>query len=369
MDTFDLGRYPLISGYHSLGFLNHTRPDVVWLDYVRNEYWRLEHGYNQLETCDVIEKSIDDGLSKGRSVALLIFDEELLPPPFYNFTNLCNKYRDENFYLITQLPPAVQKIYTFQGGLECKILEIPWLYLNDIFGFYHVCSKLPSTKINPVSKYLCMVGRRDQHKTDLIKSLCAKNLDKFGDIFVDDPKSYPTNFQSIVKKNQLPYYESISKEHDKMAAQMEVDNIWISANVDNFINIQATQSAPLIIHAETTTGLFLPSEKSLWPALLGRHYLIYGQPGIMSFIQRFHDLDQTLYCDTRFDGLECSWTKKSHLDRLDMMLDTNQYLIMHAHEIWNDLRDQIEKSRWTIGYNVLDFCLKQLQKIPLKATT
>lgn len=351
-----------LSGFYSLGFLAACRPDIHWIDFSPND--SAPCPINDKGFCDRLDIEISTNLKKDKIVCLLIWDEDALPPPFDNFAAVCNRYRDERFYLVTQLGPAQQKIYTHQGGLKCKIIEIPWWWLNDCVQFYAIGMMDIPRPAETHLQFLCMTSRPQEHKTDLITGLYQKNLHGYGKITVNSLDEYPKFLTRIVEINpHPPYYHTKSLGYNSIAAITMIEDVLISANVENFAYIDCNYDMPLIINAETTTGIFLATEKSLWPALLGRMYLIHGQPGSMAQIQRFHDVDQTLYCDTSFDSFEGDWSRSSDLQRLEMMLDSNRYLIMHAREIYQDLRDRFQSARWTIGDNILRFCLDQLGKI------
>ena len=164
-------------------------------------------------------------------------------------------------------------------------------------------------------------------------------------------------------ENPVHPYRNLKTKWDKSAAQSQLAGVWISSNVENFLHIEQTYDMPLIVHPETSPGIFQPTEKSLWPALLGKMYLLYGGPGIMSYIQQFHDMPQTRFADTRFDSVVGDWSEQAYLDRLDAMLSDNVWLIKHAREIYMDLRPELEAARWTIGQNLYNHFLSQLDKI------
>lgn len=363
------GQYPITHGYHSLGFLEAIRPDIHWIFLIHNVTWRVANPISSSKLCDQLDIEIAANLALERPVCLVIWDENIPTPPAPTFVAVCNRYRDENFFLITQFGPKQQLLYTYQGELRCKILEIPWFFLNDIIGYYK--SRILSDVKSPndsKKNFLLMTNRwqMQQHKIDLMEFIIKKDLHEFGLITVHDlarmSKIY--NHDSIIETLLPAYPKEESTEFDKMAAQTKIGDMWISHNVENFLRIESYYDMPLIITAESRIGIFLASEKSIWPALLGRMYLIYGQPGSMGLTQRWHDVDQTEWADLEFDSHEGDWSRQANLERLDLMLDRNRYLIMHAREIYHSIRDKLERARWTIGPNILRFCLDQLDRIP-----
>ena len=83
----------------------------------------------------------------------------------------------------------------------------------------------------------------------------------------------------------------------------------------------------------------------------------------MADIQQFNDVQQSKFADTRFDSIAGDYTEQDYLARLDAMLDDNLHLIKNAREIYFDLQWELENARWTIGRNLYDFFISQLDKI------
>lgn len=362
-DELDFTRYELFGGFHSLGFIKYHRPDIHLID--------LDEvcGLNHLRPTDprvlrALEQEIEHNLSKGLNVCLVICDEITLPiQP--ELSALVNRYKNDRFWFFTILAPQQQKIYTFQGGVECKILEIPWIMLNDVLCYYHVCKSLPRRSPDVTShQYLCMANRHDIHKQDLLCALRDNHLDSYGLITVTGSNAWPDDVRSFAQSNSIPFYQQRTR-YPWNAAQVEMSGLWVSANVENYMHIESTYDMPLMINPETTTGIFHSSEKSFWPALLGRLYLIYGQPWSMSLVQRFHDVEQSSWADISFDEMEGDWSLAANRDRLAAMIERNRYLITHARDIYADLKDQLENARWTLGRNLYHFTLDRLRTIPV----
>lgn len=358
-------KFPNTHGYHSIGFLQTIRSDVHWISLVYREKWRLANPVGSQHLCDSLDQEISHHLSQGQTVCVILYDEDMLPPPWPAFTSLCNRYQHEDFYLITQLGPQQQLIYTFQGELRCKILEIPWLYINDVIGYYRVRQQQvlhPPTVA--AGNFLLMVNNwhNQAHKLDLMQAMFDKELHDHGLITCARLQQLPESFQRFVQANPMPFAPDFTQ--DTMGSYAARGNLWISALVENYLAIESTFDAPLIINPESRIGIFNATEKSLWPALLGRMYLIYGQPRVMSLMQRWHDVAQTNWADVSFDIYEGDWSRQANLERLELLLESNRYVITHAQEVYETLADQLERARWTIGPNILRFCLDQLDKIP-----
>jgi len=213
-------------------------------------------------------------------------------------------------------------------------------------------------------QYLCMVGNAfSKHKSDLIEYLIHKSLHREGLITVQNHANHPAHFRDFTIENPALPYRHRNTKWAKMAAQVQVNGVWITGNVENYLHIEQTYDMPLIIHPETTTGIFQPSEKSFWPSLLGKMYLIYGPPGCMAYVQEFNDVPQSKFANTRFDAIMGHWQEQDSLDRLDAMLDDNLWMIRNARTIHQDLRKELEDARWTIGQNLYHCFLSQLEKI------
>jgi hypothetical protein len=147
-----------------------------------------------------------------------------------------------------------------------------------------------------------------------------------------------------------------------IARQVNINGVWVSKNVENYLHIdQKYHHIPLAINPETVTVNFKSTEKSIWPILLGKLFLIYGRPGTMAWIQRFYDIDITRFADTTYDSISGLDSDKK---RLSAMIDTNQELIKNAKHIYQQLQPELESARWTLGKNLYKFFVSQLESIP-----
>lgn len=297
---------------------------------------------------------------------MVIWDEDIIGDANAELASVLNQYHNESVYLISLLSSFNQEIYRRISGFTCKILELPWFHLNDVLTYY-AAKKIINNDQTPQPsnlQYLCMVGNSySSHKTDLISHLKEKNLHRYGLITVENYNHHPQYFRDFVMENPHLPYQNLNTKWEKMAAQHKIGNLWISGNVENFLHIEQTYDMPLVVHPESSPGIFQPSEKSIWPALLGKMYLIYGGPGSMSWIQQFHDVPQTKYADLRFDSIAGNYTEQDYLERLDAMLEENRYLIENARDIYLDIKDQMQESRWSLGKNLYDFFINQLSLI------
>lgn len=352
----DITRYDLINGYYTLGFCQYHRPDCVW---IIKDHWHDIFDYAWLR--QIIDTNLPD-----KKICIVIWDEDIIGQPNNELAAVLNQYAQEPVYLITLLSDENQEIYRRVSNIHCKILHLPWWLLNDVLTYYAVEKNIDQA-VQPKKtnhQYLCMVGNAtSKHKSDLIEYLRRKDLHRHGLITVQNYAYHPEHFRDFVTENCVHPYKNINTHWEKMAAQTQINGIWISGNVENFLHIERTYDMPLIINAETSPGIFQSTEKSLWPALLGKMYLLYGGPGIMSYIQQFHDMPQTRFANTQFDGMIGDWSEQAYLDRLDAMLDDNLYLIKNAREIFMDLQRELENVRWNVGRNLYNFFISQLEKI------
>lgn len=355
-DDLDIRQYSLVEGYYTLGFIKQHFPDWCMItphswgfDLVKNNY---SGNYQWLEK--IIQANL------GRKILIMPWDEAICYPPNRYFADLLNRYADKGVVLGTQFDHYNQLLYKHQHGIRCTMIELPWWPLNDCLCYHAVRSQLNFSPPQASGKnFLCMMNRPEEHKRDLLKALMAKSLHNFGTLtirFIDlDPI-----INAHCEINQFPPYTNIKiKEHAKMAAQTEVNGVWISANVENFLKIEQQFDMPLIINAETTMGQFFPTEKRIWPTLLGRFYMIHGHTHSMAWLQRFVSLDQTSWIDLAFDSLD-SWTVEQQKEKLDSMLDRNQVLIKETPRLYSQFRDQLEMDRHNIAQNLYEFFCKQL---------
>ena len=149
-----------------------------------------------------------------------------------------------------------------------------------------------------------------------------------------------------------------------------IDGIWVSANVVNFMHIRDKyQDVPLVVHSETTTGIFPMTEKSVWPILLGKLFLINGHKGVMSEIQRFYDIDISTFANLNFDTIEDGWSEKADVHRIKCMILDNKDLIKDASNVHDKLETELKKASYTFGENMYNFFISQLDKIITKEIT
>lgn len=350
----DIKNYQIVEGFHSLGFFKETYLDISWL-------MCLEPRMQDLLK---LKKDIDTALDENKSVAIVVWDEDIMFPDYPEFTKLLNCYSDSPVWLITQLDDISQDIYRSYHDITCKLLELPWWWLNDALCYYNVCHP-DLTKFESVHSYLCMVGRVDQNKLNLLKALEHYQVDSCGLITLSESIDEFKN-NKFITINKHPPYQNLHTSYHKTAAQVNVNNTWISSNVENFLYIEETyKDIPLVVHSETTNGLFFSTEKSLWPLLLGKMALIHGRPGVMKYAQRFYDFNISQYANVEFDNIN-EYDEDSHRTRLYKLIESNIDLIKNSSSYYRSFKFELENARWTIGENLLNFCTEQIKKITHK---
>lgn len=358
----DLINEPMWHGYYSLGLLQKYRPDIDLIDLRLNRpdrYTQTDHRPGLLSA------RIRESLDLGRKVLVVPYEEEILAKDVDEISAMLNQFQQDDVTLVSEMDKECQKLLTYQQGIKCKIVELPFMMVNDCITWTKI-RQTRHVRFPPASNhnYLCMIGRPEGHKHDLARALVRHGLGGHGLI---------TTYQGIVPEDLLGYcQENLSKPrydvdklttvYRKEAAQFFCDGIWISSNVENFLFIEENYDMPLIIHPESTLGIFFSTEKSVWPALLGRMYLIYGHPKIMSWAQRWHDVNQESFADLGFDQID-GYTLQDHAKRLDSMIDSNRYLIQNARDIHNRLKGDLESARWTFAKNIYDFFRDQVNTL------
>jgi hypothetical protein len=216
--------------------------------------------------------------------------------------------------------------------------------------------------------FLCLIGNTaNNHKTDLARELHKKQLSSYGLITVNRHWSFSPDLLEFCQVNQEDIYIPTDPNYPTIARQTNINGVWVSKNVENYIHIdQKYHSIPLAINPETTTFHFKSTEKSIWPVLLGKLFLIYGRPGSMAWVQRFYDVDITTFANTTYDAVDEHTGLSDDYDRIRLykMIHDNQDLIKNAKDIYLKLQPALESARWTLGKNLYKFFVSQLELIP-----
>jgi hypothetical protein len=381
----DLTNTNLLCGFYSIGLIEQYYSNIKVIDACQ---WRKNgsgdrhegNGYNWLNN------EIKAHLLDEKIVLVIPEDEEVMYPLEEQFVSILNKYTNDKVYFVTQMPDST--IYT-DGGINCKILELPWMMTNDCLCYHAIKT---STSLTNTTKYnyITFTGRVQQHKISLLQKLHDLDLSKYGLLTVMNNNEHQYNLPDALKADVVinadpPYteyqeYQLDKQKHHELYSDdyrgfMEggfhkINDIWVSANVVNFVKIQEMyHDVPLVVHAETTTGIFPMTEKSVWPVLLGKLFLIHGHKGVMNEIKRFYDIDMSEYINLAFDDLDDGWSDEADIARITMMLSDNKSLIQNASQVYNDYKPLLEKASYTFGENMYNFFISQLDKIITKEIT
>ena len=359
LDELDLPKVPLVQGYYTLGIIKKYRPNIemVYMRLARNDQWSGPDS-DPVLFYDIIRQH----LKNGKTVFVVPFDEYVMGIE-YNFSDVLNNFVNDPVYFITEMDREQSLYWRFQKNLKCKILELPFILVNDAICFFKIQKttliNAPETKHN----FLCMVNRSENSKYDLLRKIHKLGLHKYGLVTYRDPAAPEFIKENFVFNNTGPLNPGqLPTIHRQEAGQIYINNILVSGNVANYVHIYNTHDAPLIINPESTTGIFPATEKSLWPALLGKMYLIYGHQRIMQWPQRFSSYGPENFCNLGFDNIE-GYDSNDHALRLEKMLMENENLIKNAKEIYKDHKTELENNRNNFIFNLYDFFKSQINTL------
>lgn len=352
-DLIDLPTQPMIAGYYTLGMIEKYRPDI---ELIHLEQWESIIEY------DWLDRRIADALEKKKIVCITPWDEAVCSPVNPKLAEAVNKYETESVYWVTQFSPESFKLYQYQHNIRLKIIEIQWWLLNDCLAFERLSTgSAPNTKEH--KNYLCMLGRYEPHKYQLGKQLHNYGLDEYGTITVAYPSKYPKDHIEFSQTCPVKLYPKLNYLLGKTRANTKIGDTWASGNVENYLMLeQEFSNVPLIINPDTSCTIIGMSEKLLWPILLGKLFLLYGNAGITASIQRFYDIDISKFSNTNFDNI-VGWTDEINQQRLCSMINDNRDLIVDCQDLYQQLKPELENARFTIGRNFYKFFVQQLEKI------
>jgi hypothetical protein len=380
-ESIDLTAVPLKWGYYIPGLSGQNRPDIelieIRLDFAKNtDRWgNVQHRHRDVDYSE-LPGQIESALKKGKKVGLLVEDEHVHYEKNNQLTEIVNRYQSESVYWLTQYDSKrIKSIYQDQHGIECKILELPWLILNECLVYNYVKRFCVPTTIlsrrhqqDPASNFFTVTGKYEQFRKQLLEALVSHGLDQYGLITVPDQYCDQYSSQHYAFDQQVhpvpdrPYVVAPIDQHDKMAAQFFENNVWLSCNTQNFLHLERSYiKYPLAIIPETGVYNFFATEKSVWPALLGKMFLILGSEGCMHYIQRFYDVDLSEFINLEYDSIK-SQPASINL-KINMMIGHNRDFIINAKQVYAQHRDRFQAAQRTIGPNIYKFVLAQLNLI------
>lgn len=355
-------------GYYTLGLLEHFRPDIefIYLRFNNHEPNFVDH---DLENYDWLEPQIQQALANGKIVCIVPWDENIVFLRNLQLEIILNKYTNDPVYWITNLEPNASDVYTTEHLwqsyhlLKIKIIELPWWLLNDCLTYYRVADTAPN-QFSYDKSYLSMIGNAwYPHKFQVIRELKKYNLTQYGINTASKLSDIPLDLTDVCSVNPIPPYTEWNPLYQKMAAQKQRNGIWISSNVENYLQInEYYPSIPLMINAETVMIKLFATEKSIWPILLGRMFLTYGRPKILQYVQRFYDIDINRFSNTEYDAID-GYSLEDQLTRLDCLISKNQELIKDSKDLHRELQLELEDARWTFGENMYKYFKDQVGKI------
>lgn len=255
----DLCKEPLWHGYYTLGLITRYRPDVAMIPFRLS---RQDRWIDQDLNADLLRKKIDEELASGKKILIVPWEEDFMGQKEDAITACFNQYANEDFWLVSEMDHAGQDIFRRYHELTCKILELPFVIVNDAIVYSKIRKTFdPEMALRSDFNYLCMVGRPEKHKFDLLVALKNHDLHDYGYLtFIGTNNRYNQGLSSFVKINHhLPRYDipKLLTDHRKESAQIKIAGIWASSNVENFLHIESTYDMPLIINPESTRCFFL----------------------------------------------------------------------------------------------------------------
>lgn len=374
--SIDLSTTPLKWGYYVPGLIQQHRPDIeligIGVDLARicDSRGHVKTSHDKVDYSWLPEK-IEQALARGQKVGLLVEDEHVFFPQNQQLTSIVNHYQDQAVYWLSEHDQdRIKKHYQERHQLQCKMLELPWGMLNECLMYnnvkQHGVSTVVSRGARPHNKFFTLTGRYEPFRKRLLEKLIDHGLGHHGLLTIQNTPyndaAYDLGDQVTVEPH-YPYGDHPNKMLAKMAAQFEQNNHWISCNTQNFLHIEQTYCHyPLTIIPETFYHDYFATEKSVWPILLGKMFLILGSQGCMQNIQRFYDVDMSKFLNLEFDYMPAVTTQQLDL-KIDHMLASNREFILNAHQVYNQRRDQLQAARNTLGPHLYRFVQAQIARI------
>lgn len=364
LQQLNLEKIMPVHGYYTLGIIKKYCPDVamIFMRLARNDFWTG----SDLDP-ELLTEKIQKQLQQNKKVLVVPSDEYVMDHN-YNFSEVLNQFENDHVYFVTEMDAEKSLFWTFQKKLRCKILELPFVLTNDAVC-YNKLYKLKQKISAPKSHYnfLCMVNRSESSKYDVCKMLLDLDLAKHGLITYRDPNAPQFikdncffNQNEMLCDSREP--SNLPTKNRQEAGQVYDNNILASGCVLNWFQIDQQYGIPLIINPETTLGIFPNTDKSIWPALLGKMYLIYGHQGVIKWIQRFCDYGPENFSDLAYDNVQ-GYEIEDHMARLETMLVRNTDLIRNAHVVYMDHKTALEQNRQTFVENLYNFFASQIYKV------
>jgi hypothetical protein len=368
----DLTTTKLKWGYYVPALIEQYRPDIrlisihVDLSKITDQHGNLVKIHKDVDYSWLPHK-IEQAFRFKKKIGLLIEDEHVCPFPNEQLIDIVNYYQDRPVYWLTQYDQnRIVTHYQVGHGLKCKILELPWLILNECLMYDQVKPTIVSRKRmihTDKNAFFTLTGRYEPFRERLLEKLVEHGLHQHGLLTALHVPQNPDLKDHVTLNSDGPYGDRFIKSHAPMAVQFLKKNTWIGCNTQNFLHMEQTyQHYPMTIIPETSVYNYFSTEKSVWPALLGKLFLIVGSAGCMKYIQRFYDIDLLKFLNLEFDNIE-SHTLNYVDQKLDCMLESNKNFISNPYKFYNQNYQRIQSARNTIGPNLYRFVLDQVARI------
>ena len=351
--------YPQIANYSIMGFIQQFRPDVGIVDPL---------SINITMSTQQWQTNIDKKLEQYPIVFLFLVEGEILVLDDQEKIDLLNSYTDSPVYLITQLDSFCQQTLTYTLGITCKILELPWMVTNEVMCWHLLGKQLELENIEgPDTNFVCFIGRNEWFKTLLAESLVEKFSHNGEVYFMDHPENYKyvpkispiPNYTKLPSMTQLPEYVNDANA----CSRNLISNGKATMNTLNYAKlIKFCDKVPLIIHPESTTGVFCTTEKTMWPVLAGKLQLTFGRPYNYAYLMQFIETDYSNIFDLSFDTIE-AWDQDAVKEKLEIMLESNRYQIKHAPDVYQQHKNSLETDKINIVKNMYNFFVRQLNSV------
>lgn len=370
--SIDLPTTKLKWGYYVPALIEQYRPDIHLIDIhldlskFADSNGNLAIAHNEIDYSWLPHK-IEQTLRSNQKIGLLVEDEHVAPDPNRQLIDIVNHYQDQSVYWLTQHDQKrFKKIYQNFHGMQCKILEFPWVILNECLMYNKVKPTIVSRKTmirTGQNAFFTLTGRCELFRERLLEKLIEHGLHQHGLLTTLHVPHNPDLKDHVTINTDGPYGDRFIKSHAPMAAQFLKKNIWIGCNTQNFLHLElAYQHYPLTVIPETFYQDYFSTEKSVWPALLGKLFLIFGSAGCMKYIQRFYDINLSEFLNLDFDSMEINNDQQLDL-KLDCMLESNKNFISDPYKFYNQNYQRIQAARNTIGPNLYQFVLDQVDRI------
>jgi len=361
-NNLDITKYDTIYGVYTLGFIKKHFPNIGIID---PSYFIGD----KCENLDLwLENKIKSMLQKYEKVCIIPYEEDIFD--FLGaYSKIVNKFVNEELYHITLLNTYNDDwlLLYEEYNIKCKIVEFPWVLLNDCLTFKRIKQQYNPTYTQYIKdvNYLCMIGRPESHKINLVSELYNQGLHKYGLLTYTQGSglAYPPELLHIMETIKPPYNDKKDDIIAKETGCVIMNDIVISLNVVNlFYIIENFHNIPLIINPETSVGIFNMTEKSTWPILAEKLFLIYGGSNIMQWIQRYYDIDMSTVFNISFDSIE-GYNSKDSYERLYHLINDNVEIIKDCKQIYEYLKPQLKIASDRLPENMYNYFVNKLHDI------